>query len=222
MTYIDLTQTLSPDIFMSPMMPPLVVQRCLDHDQHGLNVTQLSMPTHLGTHLDAPIHHVEGGADISSIAIDDLIGPAVCLHIDKQGGEEITAAELDVLGAGVRPGDMVFLHAGWDAYYRTDHAQYDVHPYLALSAARWLVDRGVRLLGLDVLTPDVPQPLRPAGFAWPVHHALLEAGTLIVENLARLELVCGSRFTAFVLPVPIAGADGAPARVIASVPFPVT
>ena len=217
MTYIDLTQALSEDIFQSPMMPPLQITRSHDHDQDGLNISHLSMSTHSGTHLDAPLHHVVGAEDIASISLDRLIRPAFCLHVAHQGGEEITAEELEAEAEGLEVGDMLFLHSGWDAYYRTDHAQYDVHPYLSTSAADWIVDRGVGLLGLDVLTPDAPQGRRPPGFDWPVHHALLGAGVLIVENLAHLDLVCGSRFEAWVIPMPIAGADGAPARVLARI-----
>jgi kynurenine formamidase len=73
----------------------------------------------------------------------------------------------------------------------------------------------VKLVALDVATPDMPEAVRPPGFDWPVHRLLLGAGVLIAEHLNRLDQVTGRRFRAYALPIPIVGSDGAPARIVA-------
>jgi kynurenine formamidase len=90
-----------------------------------------------------------------------------------------------------------------------------VHPALAVSAARWLVDRGVKLLGLDLPTPDLAVPRRPPGFDWPVHKVLLSSGVLVAEHLTGLRELAGRRVEAIFGLIRIEGADRAPALVLA-------
>jgi kynurenine formamidase len=104
---------------------------------------------------------------------------------------------------------------GWGAYFESDPDRYRMHPYLAEDAAAWLVERRVKLVVLDVPTPDQPEAGRPQGFDWPVHHALLEGGVLIAENAARLDQVAGRRFTAYAFPIPFVEGDGSPVRLVA-------
>jgi kynurenine formamidase len=82
-------------------------------------------------------------------------------------------------------------------------------------AARWLVARGVKMLGLDTLTPDLPTSMRPANFTFPIHHILLENNVLIIENLAHLEQLAGRRVKVYAFPLAIRGSDAGHARVVA-------
>src|SRR5262249_22982205 len=91
---------------------------------------------------------------------------------------------------------------------------YDEHPYLSDEAARWLVDRGVRMLGVDTPTPDLPVAGRPPGFDWPVHRILLSNHVLVVEHLCNLEPLEGQRVDLMVMALNVRGADGAPARIV--------
>lgn len=109
--------------------------------------------------------------------------------------------------------DILLLDTGWARYFRTP--AYAVHPALAVSAARWLVDRGVKLLGLDLPTPDLAVPRRPPGFDWPVHKVLLSSGVLVAEHLTGLRELAGRRVEAIFGLIRIEGADGAPALVLA-------
>jgi kynurenine formamidase len=95
-------------------------------------------------------------------------------------------------------------------------AAYDDHPWLSAAAATWLADRQVGLLGIDLPTPDLPVPRRPAeGFGWPVHKILLSRGVLIAEHLTGLAPLAGQRVEIIIGAVNIEGADGAPARILA-------
>jgi len=79
---------------------------------------------------------------------------------------------------------------------------------LEADAARWLVDRGVRLVGIDAPSVDAPD-----SSDLPVHRALLEAGVIIIENLA-LDCIAPGEWQCACLPIKLSGADGAPARVL--------
>lgn len=215
MPLVDLTQVYRNDMFSQRLFPSVKVQRCIRIEESGLNVTCLDVCVHHGTHLDAPLHFIPGGRAAAEIALEDVCGPAVGLEVHRAAGEEITARDLELQGNSVEKSDIVFIHTGWGAYFSSDPERYTSHPYLGLDAAGWLVERKVKLVAIDVPTPDMPEPGRTPGFNWPVHHLLLEAGVLIAEHLNHLDLVAGRRFRAFAFPLPIVGADGSPVRIVA-------
>jgi len=213
---IDLSQPYSHGMFSQSLFPPVKVERCIRIDERGVNVTCISAAVHAGTHLDAPLHFVRDGEAIDALDLDRVHGPAVCLEVQRGPLEEVTVADLESGGPPVEAGDLVFIRTGWDRWFTTDHDRYHLHPYLTLEAARWLLERRIKLVALDVATPDVPERgERPPGFDWPVHRLLLGNGVLIAEHLAHLDRVAGRRFRAYALPVPIVGSDGAPARIVA-------
>jgi kynurenine formamidase len=218
MRLIDLSQTYRDGMFSQRLFPPVRIQRCIRIEERGLNVTELNVCVHHGTHLDAPRHFFAGGASVSELALEDVCGPAVGLTVQRAAGEAITASDLEVQEQRVERGDIVFIHTGWGPHFAADPERYQFHPYLGMEAAGWLRERGVKLVALDVPTPDMPEPVREPGFDWPVHHLLLGGGTLIAEHLNHLELVAGRRFRAYAFPLPIEGADGSPVRFVAELP----
>ena len=217
MALIDLSQPYRDGMFSQRLFPPVRVRRCVSIEERGVNVTALDVCVHHGTHIDAPLHFIPDGRSAIELGLSEVSGPAVCLQVRRAGGEAISAADLEEQAQDVRPGGIVLIDTGWGRYFHEDHARYEIHPYLGEDAAAWLVERGAKMVCLDVPTPDMPEPLRPAGFDWPVHHRLLGSGTLIAEHLNRLELVAGQRFRLFAFPLPIEGADGSPTRIVAEV-----
>jgi kynurenine formamidase len=105
----------------------------------------------------------------------------------------------------------VLLRTGWSALWGVEDYFRDF-PCLTPDAARWLVDRGVRGFGVDTCSVDPP-----ASSDLPVHHVLLGAGVLIVENLANLQALPGGRFQFLALPLRLSDADGGPVRAVAMV-----
>jgi kynurenine formamidase len=175
------------------------------------NATGIRFACHFGTHVDAPRHFLPDAPGIDAISLERLIGPGVIVPVDASADDLIGVSDLE--SADVRPGDIVALETGW--WRHIDHDAYAHHPSLSLEAARWLVQRGVKLLAVDFLSPDLAHPLRGEGFDWPVHRILLTAGVLIAENVTNLAAVGPGRAEFMFLALPIAGADAAPARVIA-------
>lgn len=195
-----------------PQLPRVEVRplSALDAGE-AVNVAEVRMATHAGTHIDAPAHVIRGGRTIDEFPLDRWRGPAVIVTIARCGGDPILVE--DLRSADIRRGDIVLLYTGWDAHFESP--EYQVHPYLSDASAQWLVERGVSIVGIDALNVDMPLERRPPGFGLPVHHILLEHDVLVIENLVDLGPLAGRRVRLHAFPLGIRGGDGAPARVIA-------
>lgn len=190
--------------------PQFLISRTLE--EHGLRVMELRLPTHVGTHLDAPSHFIPDGTTVDQVPVTDLVGRALCVEVELEADEPIGADQLVDGARGGSRGDALLIRTGWDRKYMDD--DYLHHPYLSQEAADWVVERGFRLVGVDTVTPDLPGPLRPDRFTYPVHKTLLGNGVLILENLVLHEVVDRS-FLLFIGALRISGGDGSPARVLA-------
>jgi kynurenine formamidase len=131
----------------------------------------------------------------------------------KRPHQPITWADLEPVAERLAAGRMLLLHTGWDAHWGSD-AYFD-HPFLDADAAERVVAAGVRTIGLDALSLDetVLDGEPAGGFA--AHFAVLGAGGVIVENLTHLAAVRTAEPVVSVLPLCLAGADGAPVRAVA-------
>lgn len=178
-------------------------------EQCTVRVSRLEMAAHVGTHVDAANHFIPSGKSIDQYDESKFTGSCVVLDVRRNSPSALARTELDALGTDVEPGDIVLFCFGFGDKYGTP--AYRSHPYLSVEAAEWLVERQVKLVGFDLMTPDMPEPLRPEGFDWPVHQVLLGNDVLVMENLsATLTEFVGQRLEISAAPMPIRGADGAP------------
>ncbi|HEX9878671.1 MAG TPA: cyclase family protein [Candidatus Binatia bacterium] len=216
MGMVDLSRVIYDGMPKIPVLPEVHVRRCFSLGQgHALNVTEISLPCHAGTHVDAPVHIVADGKSIEEMPLECFIGPGAVIAVKKGGGEDVTARDLESSGVPVAAGDILMLFTGWDAKFES--ADYNLHPYLSVDAARWIVERGVKLFGIDCITVDLPTPLRPKNFTFPVHRTLLGHDVLIAENVTNLTNIVGKKCRIFALPIKVQGSDAAPARIVAEV-----
>ena len=109
----------------------------------------------------------------------------------------------------------IMLHTGWDEKF--DSPDYNLHPYLSVDAAEWMVNRGIKMFGIDCITVDLPTPLRPKGFDFPVHRILLGNNVLIAENVTNLGSIVGKQTRILALPLRVKGSDAGHARIVAEV-----
>ena len=213
MRWHDLAHDYHAAMTTQPLIGPPCIENVATVGDKPFNLQRLVLGTHLGTHVDAPLHFIKGGRTIDTYDLAELGGPAAVLPLTVGANRPITVRDLEAPGVAVERGDIVLLATGWDQRFSTP--EYHTHPYLSDDAAAWLVDRRVRMIGVDFFSADLPVPLRPPGFDWPVHHRLLGAGILIAENLAHVSPVAGRRLTVGAFPLKIRGGDGAPARIFA-------
>ena len=204
--YFDISLTLSPQLPRWPGSPPLELTRRRDMARGDhVNDSVLRCGVHGGTHVDAPVHFLADGADVTQLALDALIGPAVVAALPAV--DAVTARELEGLSL---PADTRRLllrtrnSEGWRREEREFRADFVA---LTADAARWVVDRGLRLIGVDYLSVqrfrDDPQ----------THITLLQADVVILEGLNLAEVEPGA-YELIALPLKLAGADGAPARAV--------
>ena len=209
----DLSHPLHPGMPRLPSFPEPSFRRLRSIPDAAANVTEMQMAVHTGTHVDAPRHFFNDGPAFDAIPFDRLHGPGVVLHLEAEPHGLIDAGDLARATPEVRPGDIVALDTGWAAKAGTD--AYAAHPSLTAEAARWLVERRVKLLACDFATPDMAQARRPPGFDFPVHNTLLSQGVLICEHLTNHAHLAGGRVEFVVAALNIRESDGAPARVLA-------
>ncbi len=211
---VDLSHTLASGIMAVRSSPPAEICRVSNiADGANTNMMAIRISSHTGTHVDAPIHVIDGLRTIDQLGADRFVGPGVALAVRKGPQETITAADLEAASRGiVRSGDMVLLHTGWDERFGQDAYLAD-YPDVAMDAADWLLDQGVRMLALDMLSPDLPPNRRTPTHGLPVHKRLLGNDVLIAENLTGIGAVAGHRLRVYALPLKIDGGDGAPARI---------
>jgi arylformamidase len=170
------------------------------------NVSRWLIGSHTGTHVDAPAHFVEGATTIESVGLDVLVGPAVVLDLTSVTSHEITAE--DLVAAGLGDDERVLLKTpnSTGALRKAEKS-----PWVGLDAgaAELLVERGVRLVGIDYLTIDSPD----GEVGWPVHHVLCGAGVVILEVIDLSAIAPGPYWLAS-LPIKLEGSEAAPARAI--------
>ena len=167
------------------------------------NVTAISLSAHTGTHMDAPLHFFPDGTDITHIPFIHLIGPAKVIHITDP--HQITFSELKE--ADIEKGDRLLFRT------RNSDSDWSMKPfmkdyvYLSTNAAQYLVKHGIICIGVDYLSVAGEENGRE------VHQLLLGEGITIIEGLNLKTIVPGT-YEMIALPMKIAGADGAPARVV--------
>jgi arylformamidase len=204
----DVTLTLRPGMTTwgneaGPELRPL--RRIANGD--SANVSVLTLADHTGTHVDPPIHFIDGGATVDALPVDALLGECVVLAYD--GDTSITGEWLEAARVPKAATRLIFKTRNSRLWADPSHPVTRDIVAVGASAARWCVDRGVRLVGIDYLTIE-PQGPEKAGY--PTHHTLLGAGVVIVEGLDLRDIRPGT-YDLICAPLKIAGGDGAPARV---------
>lgn len=200
--YIDITRPLHPGT------PPWPGDRTVSFqfvaripEGSAVNIGNLALSVHNGTHADAPYHYNEHGATIDAISVETYLGPAQVVDVSEH--PLVTIEHL--VARGVGPAPRLLLRTGaW-----TDPGTFPTTwSLLDLDVPAWLAAQGVRLLGLDAPSVD-----SLTSKDLPRHHACDRAGVLILENL-QLDEVRPGFYELIALPLRIQGADGSPIRAV--------
>jgi arylformamidase len=202
----DITVPISPKMPVWPGDPAVTLERVSKIEEGAnANVSQLAMSAHTGTHVDAPYHFLSDGDTLENVPLTLMIGRAYVLHLPDV--ELITAEILEKADLPPRTRRVLFKTRN-SQYWTRGEKEFQVD-FVALSAdgAQYLVDRGVKLVGIDYLS------IAPYQNSRPTHEILLKAGVLILEGVNLSEVAQG-RYTLYCLPLNLQGVDGAPARAV--------
>jgi len=189
-----------------PGDPPVVIERTSSIAAgESSNVSKISMSCHTGTHVDAPDHFLNNGKTVESLSIDLLVGRAYVLHLPNVN--MITASILMEADIPPRTRRLLFKTKNSDLWVNGNKEFQTEFVGLSIDAAELLVDRNVRVVGVDYLS------VASYKMGKPVHSILLNAGVVVIEGL-DLSGVSQGRYTLHCLPLKLGGADGAPCRCI--------
>jgi len=192
----DVTRPLGRDVPLYPGDPRPSFRKTV---RDGYTCTGLRLTTHTGTHLDAPLHYLDGGTPVDRIPLERLVGKVRVLGMED-AEDAITAAALTGRIHG-KEGVLLRTRAsGMDSFSRE-------FPHLTPDAARFLAAAGPAVVGID--SPSVEAP----GGGGAVHRELLAAGIPVLE-LLDLSGVDEGEYFMVALPLRLEGLDGSPARVI--------
>lgn len=199
----DVSLTIYPGMLKWPGNPPVAIDTVKSIAQgDSSNVSLLHIGTHTATHIDAPGHFIPGAPGVDSIGPEVLLGQARLFqlpeahHIDRKLLEGLDLKGVERLLLGTR--NSALLKQG---RFDLDYA------FVSADAARYLVDTGIKLVGVDYLSIEEYQKE-----GRPTHHILLEAGLVVVEGLDLTGVPAGD-YELLCLPLKLKDADGAPARV---------
>lgn len=206
MKIYDISLPISPELVVWHQTQPVALARISDQANGDFaTVSSLHLSVHTGTHIDAPLHFIEGGQTIETLSLDVLCGPVLVCH----------ALDVDAISADVLE-SLNIPHHTERLFIRTRNSEIWKQPRSAFrfdyvgidsSGAQWLVKRGLNVIGIDYLSIASYSDLKPT------HEILLGAGMIPIEGLDLSQIAPGM-YTLYCLPLNLSGADGAPARVI--------
>lgn len=176
----------------------------------GRNTHSIMLGSHTGTHMDAPLHFLEGAEGIDQVDLDKICGSCKVVDMTHKGVGDIVTLQ-DVQSTGITK--RMLFRFDWFRHWQTAQF-YKGFPFFSEEAARYLVDGGLRVLALDTPSPDTGDAIGKMDDS-PVHRILLKAGVTIIEYLTNTDqLDLAKAHTIFPLPLKLKDCDGAPSRVI--------
>jgi arylformamidase len=201
---IDISLPISSEMLIWPGDPRPALTPVASLEVEGVQVSQLVLGTHTGTHLDAPRHFIPGGRTIDQLDLGALVGVCRVVEVISAEGH---LSHADLQRVKLHPGDRLLLKT---RNSRRPAGRTFARDFVALdpSGADYVCERGVGLVGIDGPSID----------AWdasdfPSHKRLLGADILIVENLVLRHIMPGL-YGLIAVPLNLTGADGCPVRAL--------
>ena len=175
-------------------------------------LSEITMCSHVGTHIEFPYHYVEDGSDAAEYPFKRCLGEGVVLDFSgKAAGEKITEKEVKEITGGSIEEDIIFIRTDMDKYYRTE--DWIKQPYLSVDAMNWVIEQKPQIVGTDA-----------AGFedleadTQPNHDRMFKSNIAMVESVTNLEKLDNDNDNfVIMLPLPMEKADASPVRIIALV-----
>ncbi len=188
---VDISHTVTDDMPADPALklPEITYFSEIGNQNALYNLETISYCPHTGTHMDAPFHVLEDGGTIESVDPTVLIGAACVIRLDVDGDYEITVDDVknwENEHGEINSGEAVFFDTNHDKLWESDKEEYITnYPHLTAEAAEYLVEKGVRFVGCEAISPDTSEPV--------CHKILLGGGVEIVENVCNLDAIEADR-----------------------------
>jgi len=212
---IDLSHTIEDGLITYKGLPAPIICDYLSREDSkkiysegtSFQIGKIELVSNTGTYVDCPFHRFESGTDLNDTPLEyfaELEG--IVLHTPYTERKSIDA---DFFKAYNIEGKAVLIHTGWDLHWNTER-YFNNHPYLTETAALYLKEKRVRLVGIDSHNID-----DTSGNSRPVHTILLGSSILIVEHLCNLDAIPDEDFIFSAIPPKFKGVGTFPVRAIA-------
>jgi len=177
---------------------------------HGYNSNVWIFVEHTSTHVDAPLHFVDGGPAIHEVPIETYVAWAAAVDLSDLPPKHVISREelrsrVESLPVKVEAGWALMLYTGYSS--KAGSEEWFNHPVLSEGACDYILELGVKAVGVDAPSPDGPP--------FPAHNKLLPRGVAIYENLTNLHLLVGRKFLFVGAPLKLVGATATPVRAVA-------
>lgn len=204
MKIYDVTVPISKELIVYPGDPQVKIRRlsAIGQKDGKYNLSVLTLSSHCGTHIDSPFHLFADGETVDHLALELLLGRARVVEITSPRIDATVLQEFDLM-TNVR-----LLFKTRNSYLWSSKQFVKDYVHLTVDAARYLVQEGIKLVGIDYLSVD-----KADSEELEVHKELLQAGVIIIEGLDLREVEPGD-YELICLPLKIQNGDGAPARVV--------
>ncbi len=200
---IDLTLTLHEGIDGVDFEQKFTVARA------GWNARTWHLYSHIGTHMDSPFHFEASNQTIDQIPLSQCRGRARIVRLTNVASQAlIEVKDLGKVADDFQPGDSLLIQTLWSQYFGKPTFR-DELPRISAELARWCVDRGVRMLGVEAPSVADVNNLREVT---EVHRILLGGNVIIVEGLTNLDQVLDDVVDFWAMPLKLEAGDGSPCR----------
>lgn len=207
MKIFDITVALHPNLPVWPGDPQVVLERYRNLSKGDIsNDSRLACSVHCGTHIDAPAHFIENGTTVEQLPLNLLVGTATVFEFPDI--DMITPDLLESQNLDSQAERLLLKTKNSDLWINSDHEFNQNFVALSAESASWMVNKGIKLVGIDYLSIQMFKDSTPL-----THRILLEAGIIILEGINLREVDPGE-YQLICLPLKLAGSDGAPARAI--------
>ena len=219
---IDLTLTLGSErISLVSGLVGVDISSIQTHATHARSNQKLSLATHIGTHVDAPFHFVDGAETIENMPLEKYAGPALLLDLRQVAKALSPLSVSELTGAGANPASVkdkiVILFTGWAEAESGGPRFYGHGPYLSIEGAAYLAECGANAVAVDFPIDKHPETPETTIKDFPVHRLLLGQNIPLIENLINLDKLVGKEFELWALPLKLKGGDGAATRAVARI-----
>ncbi|MEE9610601.1 MAG: cyclase family protein [Desulfatiglandales bacterium] len=213
MKVIDLSLPISRDL------PLWKVEVSSDFPKHCYRSSTVKMRVHTATHMDSPLHYIEGGKAIDEIPLEMTMGMASLVDLSYKGENEgITPLDLENNGEHIEEGDFVLLRTDWPDKMWGNMEFWRKAPYLTMEGAQWLAEKKPKAVGCDFPQDYVIREMEnrePEIDEFVVHHIFLTRGILNIEYLTNLKSIKRKRVKFMAIPLKLKGVEGSPVRALA-------
>nr|WP_297919364.1 cyclase family protein [uncultured Allomuricauda sp.] len=204
--YIDLTLTLSNDL------NGVTISKARSLARDGWNASTLELYSHVGTHMDAPLHFGVNPQSIDEIPVQRFISFAWVVNLSGIAESSlITIDDMRPIAKKIQKGHSLILRTDWSKRVGTTSYR-DALPRISKELAEWMVEKRIALLGVE---PPSIANVNNIREVTEIHTILMQNDILILEGLVNLDKITKEQVTLIALPLKILRGDGAPARVLA-------